>query len=454
MKYHIKTYGCQMNERDSEAVSVLLASHGYNRVDDESEAELVIVNTCSVRGKAEDKALGKLGLLIAGKRECACRVVGAMGCMVQRLGGTIFENLPGLDFAVGTHAQAHLPGVLDLVLAGRGPVLDVGVDGEYSDYLCGHMAGSVSTFVNILLGCDRRCTYCVVPNVRGNEWSRPADKIVAEIKRFISDGGREVTLLGQSVMSYGRRRSVWHHDYVSPRGFNEPFPRLLEVVNETEGVERIRFTSGHPSGCTPELARAMAELPAVCEHLHLPIQSGSDRILKMMRRGYTTDTYRRAVERLRAVIPGIAVTTDIIVGFPSETGEDFEMTRELMQEIGFDNCFIFKYSSRSGTLAAEWKDDVPADEKARRNKELLADQDTRSLSINEKMVGRIMEVLVKGVSLRNSARWSGRTRSNKIVVFEPVKGMVSGQLVNVEIERATAQTLYGKVQIENREYEI
>lgn len=445
MNFYIKTYGCQMNERDSEAVSALLARHDYSHVDDESEAEIVIVNTCSVRGKAEHKALGKLGLLVAGKHDYSCRIVGAMGCMVQRLKSDIFEKVPGLDFAIGTHSLSRLPGVLDLVLTGSGHILDAGESEERFDDLCGHMTGSTSTFVNILLGCDRKCTYCVVPHVRGKEWSRPADRIVEEIKRFVSDGGMEVTLLGQSVMSYGRRNGVWPDDYVSARGFKEPLSRLLEAAGEIEGLKRIRFTSSHPSGCTRELARAVAELQAVCEHLHLPFQSGSDRILKMMRRGYTTDDYRRAVELFREAVPGIAITTDVIVGFPSETIEDFEMTRRFMEEIGFDNSFIFKYSSRPDTHAVEWDDDVPADEKMRRNKVLLTEQDTRGLAINRTLIGNIVEVLVEGVSLRNSSRWSGRTRTNKIVVFEPVAGMTSGDLVSVRIERAMAQTLYGQL---------
>ena len=445
MKFHIRTYGCQMNERDSEAVSSLLTRHSHNRVADESEAEIIIVNTCSVRAKAEDKALGKLGLLLAGKPDFPGRIVGAMGCMVQRLKSDIFEKIPGLHFAIGTHSLSHLPDVLDLVLAGKGPILDAGENGERSDDMCGHMEGSASMFVNILLGCDRNCTYCVVPKVRGKEWSRPANKILEEIRSAVSKGAREVILLGQSVMSYGRRNNVWPDNYVSGRGFKEPLPRLLEAVSKIDGLKRIRFTSGHSSGCTEELVRAMAELPAVCEHLHLPLQSGSDRILKMMCRGYTTDDYRRSVERLRAAVPCIAITTDVIVGFPSETIEDFEITRSFMKEIGFDNSFIFKYSSRPSTPAAQWADNVPADEKMRRNKVLLVDQDIRGLDINKKLVGNVVEVLVEGVSLRNTSRWAGRTRTNKIVAFEPVKDMSQGNPVNVKVERAMAQTLYGQV---------
>jgi len=445
MNFHIKTYGCQMNERDSEAVSSLLARHGHTLVAGESEANVIIVNTCTVRGKAEDKALGKLGLLVAEKSDFAGRIVGAMGCVVQRLKGAIFEKVPGLDFAVGTHSLADLPRVLSHVINGGSPVLNVREDGERFDELSGHAGRGISAFVNILLGCNRRCSYCVVPDVRGREWSCSAVNIMDEVRELIGRGGREVTLLGQSVMSYGCTNDVWPKGYVSRRGFSEPLPMLLEAVSEIEGLKRVRFTSGHPSGCTNELARAMAELPEVCEHLHLPVQSGSDRILRMMRRGYITDDYRRAVKRLRAAVPGIAVTTDIIVGFPSETRTDFEMTRHFMEEIGFDNSFIFKYSSRPGTAAEKWDDDVPDGEKMRRNKVLLAEQDRHSLAVNEGVAGTDVEVLVKGVSPRNSSRWFGRTRTNKIVVFRPIATVRAGDLVNVKICRVTAQTLHGEV---------
>ena len=443
MKIWIKTYGCQMNDRDTEGVLSLLISHGHELAEGETDADVIIVNTCSVREKAEDKALGKLGLLVAGKREFPGRVVGAMGCMAQRLGVSIFEKVKGLDFAVGTHRLAHVPGIVDAVSEGSGAILDVDFDDDRRDGLSGHEEGKVSAFVNILFGCDRRCTYCVVPAVRGSEWSRPGEGIVEEVREMAKKGARDVTLLGQSVMSYGRRNSVWPGDYESPGGFKEPLSRLLEAVGAVSGIERVRFTSGHPSGCTEELAGAMGKIPEVCEHLHLPMQSACDRILGMMKRGYDSDGYRSAVKRLRSVLPGMALTTDIIVGFPSETEKEFEETREFMDEIGFDNAFIFKYSPRPGTGALKWDDDVAGEEKLRRNKVLLADQDKRGLVINGRLVGRVQEVLAEGPSLRNPARWSGRTRTNKIVVFDPVPAVKPGDLVNVRIDRAGAQTVYG-----------
>jgi tRNA-2-methylthio-N6-dimethylallyladenosine synthase len=281
--------------------------------------------------------------------------------------------------------------------------------------------------------------------VRGKEWSRPAEAILAEIQDLARNGVKEVTLLGQSVTSYGLKNNVWPDSYKSPRGYREPFACLLEAVNDVKGIQRIRFTSGHPSGCTEELVKAMAELPAVCEHLHLPLQSGCDRILGLMNRGYTGQEYRRAVENLRNMVAGMAITTDIIVGFPSETPDDFEVTRSFMRDIGFDNAYIFKYSARPGTPAAQLADDVVSAEKMRRNKALLDDQDIGGLAINRRYEGRILEILVEGKSLRNAARWSGRTRSNKIVIFEPLPGIASGDIVMAKIDRCMAQTLYGTI---------
>jgi tRNA-2-methylthio-N6-dimethylallyladenosine synthase len=446
MRVFIKTYGCQMNERDSEAAAALLASHGYELAAAEDDADIVIVNTCSVRGKAEDKALGKLGLLVRTKRARPERRIGVIGCMVQRLQDRCFRKVPGLDFALGTHALGRLPVVLEAALAGEGPVLDVGDETAGGmDGLVGHLPGGRAAFINILFGCDRRCAYCVVPSVRGHERSRPASEIVDEVKTLSAGGVREVTLLGQSVMSYGRRQDVWPEGVTSQHGYREPLPRLLEAVSACDGIERVRFTSGHPSGCTQELARAMSELPEVCEHLHLPLQSGADRVLESMRRGYTADDYRQAVDRLRSRMPDMGLTTDIIVGFPTETLAEFEETRRFMDEMRFDNAFIFKYSPRPDTPAADWDDDVPEDEKRRRNQVLLEDQDRRGLEINAALVGRELEVQAEGVSLRNPHRWSGRSRTNKIVVFDPTPGLTEGSRVMVRIDRVMAQTVYGSV---------
>ena len=271
----------------------------------------------------------------------------------------------------------------------------------------------------------------------------PLADIVEEVRRLVDSGVREVTLLGQSVMRYGLRNTAWSDESASPGGYIEPFSRLLEAVAAVPGLARVRFTSGHPSGCTPELIRAMRELPQVCHQLHLPVQAGSDRILKAMRRGYTRDAYLAAASTLRDAIPDIALSTDIIVGFPCETEADFEQTRSLMDAADFDNAFIFKYSPRPGTPAAEWEDDVPDAEKMRRNQVLLEDQDRRSLARNEAQIGHTVEVLCEGPSRRNPQRWAGRTPANRIVVFEPERDLQPGELIRVHIERATPHTLYG-----------
>lgn len=446
MRFLVHTYGCQMNVRDSDAATALLEAAGHKRAANEAEADLIIVNTCSVRGKAEDKAIGKLGMLCATKREHPARLVGVMGCMAQRLGESLFTKIPTLDFAVGTRRCGAIPMLVARAQAGEKRVMDISPPDEIPDVPDTHSdaESSCSAFVTILLGCNRRCTYCIVPDVRGPEFSRPAREIIAEITALARHEVKEVTLLGQSVMRYGITNPVWFEDDLpSPANFTEPLPRLLEAVAAIPGIARIRFTSGHPGGCTDQLVRAMRDLPAVAPHLHLPVQSGSDEVLKRMRRGYTRADYLDAVTRLRQAMPDFTLTTDVIVGFPGETTDQFEETRSLLEEAGADNAFIFKYSPRPGTPAAEWEDDIPDEEKARRNQVLLADQDIRGLEANQRLVNTLQQVLVEGPSLRNPKRWSGRSPGNRIVIFEPTTTLKQGELVMVKINRAAPQTLYG-----------
>ena len=444
--FFIHTYGCQMNVRDSEAVSALLVAAGYEPAAKEDDADLVIVNSCSVREKAEDKAIGKLGLLCATKRERPGRIVGLMGCMAQRLGRDIFAKVPKLDFAVGTRRNGAIPSLVARVSAGEQGIAELSSPDEIPDAPEAHNDLGFLAYVTILLGCNRRCAYCIVPDVRGREYSRPAREIVAEIDALAKRGVREVTLLGQSVMNYGRMNPVWFDDDPPSRlGFTEPFARLLEAVDAIPGILRVRFTSGHPSGVTDELVRAMSTLPHVCHHLHLPVQSGSDPVLKRMRRGYTREGYLAACAKLRAAMPDFVLTTDVIVGFPGETEEDFEATRTLMDAADFGNAFIFKYSPRPGTPSAAWEDDVRDEEKCRRDQVLLADQDRRGQAQNERLVGTVQQVLTEGRSLRNASRWSGRSDGNKIVVFEPRPGVREGTIVPVRITRAAPQTLYGEL---------
>ena len=445
-----------MNVRDSEAVEALLSAAGHVRVPEESDAELVIVNSCTVRDMAERKAVGKCGNLIAvkegrGRRRGAdgrVRVVGLMGCAVKRLGADVFKALPGLDFAVGPRRFGTIPRLVERCLAGETRLLELPDDDEVPAGMDAHGAAtSFQSYVTILLGCDNRCSYCIVPEVRGHEYSRPAREVVAEVRALAARGVKEVCLLGQSVLRYGVRNKAWSpDDPPSPGGYAEAFPRLLEALSAIDGLERIRFTSAHPKGCTDELVRAYAEFPKVCRHLHLPVQSGSDRVLAEMGRHYTRAEYLAAVARRRAFDPKFAVTTDVIVGYPGETEADFEATRSLMDEAGFDNAFVFKYSPRPGTRAAALPDDVPTAEKERRDQVLLADQQRRGQTRNDRLVGSVREVLAEGPSLRNAARWSGRDGGNRIVAFAPARPLAAGETVRVRIIEAHPQILIGEME--------
>ena len=454
MKFHIHTYGCQMNVRDSEAVGAMLEAAGHVRAEGEADADVIIVNSCTVRQKAEEKAIGKCGNLNALKDRP--RIVGLMGCAVKRLGADVFKKLPKLDFAVGPRRFGMIPKIIsDLVEAGY-PLLGKGAqrleipdEDEVPEGLDAHpdapakdSSEAFRSYVTVLLGCDNRCSYCIVPDVRGHEYSRPAREVVAEVASLASRGVKEVCLLGQSVLRYGVRNKAWFEGD-GESSYTESFPRLLESLGNIGGLERIRFTSAHPRGCTDELVRAFRECRKVCRHLHLPVQSGSDRILAEMGRRYTRAEYLAAVKKLRDFDPEFSLTTDVIVGYPGETERDFEETRSLMEEAGFDNAFIFKYSPRPGTRSAALPDDVPTAEKERRDQVLLADQEKRGLRRNKMLVGTVREVLVEGPSLRNKARWSGGDSGNRIVVFEPSCPIEIGSLVQVKITEAHPQILVG-----------
>ena len=411
MRFLIHTYGCQMNVRDSESVEALLLAAGHEKVATEEEAELVIVNSCTVRQKAEEKAIGKAGNLIA-----AGKVVGMMGCAVKRLGADVFKRLPKLAFAVAPGELLKIPYV-----KGGDPLSAHTITSNLQ-----HSTFNLfSAFVTVMTGCDNCCSYCIVPKVRGHEYSRPAEDIVREVGCLAERGVKEVTLLGQSVLRY------------------KGFPQLLRRLNEIDALERIRFTSAHPKGCTDELLAAYRDCPKVCRHLHLPVQSGSDRVLAEMGRRYTRAEYLEAVGKLRAFDPEFAVTTDVIVGYPGETEADFEATRTLMDEAGFDNAFIFKYSPRPGTRSAALPDDVPTAEKERRDQVLLADQEVRGQRRNDRLVGTVREVMVEGPSKRNASRWSGRDSGNRIVCWDKEGLGGLGGLVKVKITEAHPQILIG-----------
>jgi tRNA-2-methylthio-N6-dimethylallyladenosine synthase len=427
MKFLIHTYGCQMNVRDSEALEALLLAAGHEKAADEKSAELVVINSCTVRQKAEEKAVGKAGNLLA-----EGKIVGMSGCAVKRMGKEVFARLPKLHFATGPRMFSMIPSLAARVAAGERGILVEGGD-EIPQGLDAHpeirRAGTfaeVQSYVTVMVGCDNRCSYCIVPDVRGSEYSRPAGEIVAEVACLAARGVKEVCLLGQSVLKY------------------KGFPSLLREIAAIDGIERIRFTSAHPSGCTDELLEVYRDCPKVCRHLHLPVQSGSNRILKAMNRRYTREEYLDAVRKLREFDGEFALTTDIIVGYPGESEEDFELTRSLMEEAGFDNSFIFKYSPRPHTPSAALEDDVAREEKERRDQVLLADQQLRGQRRNDRLVGTVREVLVEGPSKRNSERWSGRDSGNRIVVWDRTGDEKIGEKRRLRIVEAHPQILIGE----------
>lgn len=420
MKFLIHTYGCQMNVRESEAIAALLVKDGHVQVESEAEAELVIVNSCTVRQKAEEKAIGKAGNLLADGK-----ITGIVGCAVTRCGRDIFRRVAKLDFAVGPRAFDLIP---EIVRKGVYPVFEDGAM-KIPTGLQEHLPGQgFSAFVTAMIGCDNCCSYCIVPKTRGHEYSRPADDIVTEVRGLAEAGVKEVTLLGQSVLRY------------------KEFPALLRRLSDIDGIARIRFTSAHPKGCTDELLAAYRDCPKVCRHLHLPVQSGSNRILADMGRRYTREEYLETVKKLRDFDPEFAITSDVIVGYPTETAEEFEETRSLMEESGFDNAFIFKYSPRPGTRSAELPDDVTKAKKEWRDQVLLADQELRGQKRNDLLVGTVREVMVEGPSKRNKSRFSGRDGGNRIVVWKDDGTTPVGSFVRVRIIEAHPQILLGELQ--------
>jgi tRNA-2-methylthio-N6-dimethylallyladenosine synthase len=445
-KFFIKTYGCQMNERDSEQVAHSLIARGYERAESELDADVVLLNTCSVRDMADQKALGKMGMLGRIAKERPHVVFGFLGCMAQARGASLLKNLPHVDLVVGTQKFHRITDyVTDALERKRDRAMD---DPRFSIVDVEEELGSQSTirnqrlapkqataFVSIMQGCNMHCTFCIVPQTRGAERSRTIEEIVVEVRELVSRGVKEVTLLGQIVNLYGR------HEF--PKIDNEsPFVQLLEAVHAIDGLERLRFTSPHPIGFREDLINAYRRLPKLVDHLHLPVQSGSNKILKAMHRTYTAEKYVDLVGRVREARKDIAVTTDIIVGFPSETEDDHKQTRDLVEEIRFDNAFVFRYSPRRDTPAAEMEDQIDETIKEQRNHDLLEVVNESARQINERLVGRTLEVLCEGPSKTNPSRLMGRTRANKIVLFEGADDLV-GALVDVRIERATGFSLYG-----------
>ncbi len=442
----IKTYGCQMNERDSEQVAKMLGERGYRLTENETEADVILLNTCSVRDMAEQKAIGKMGMLRKLRQARPHLVLGYLGCMAQARGNSLTETSPHVDLVVGTQKFHRVADYVDDLLRRRLearmdderlPIVDVeeeeGSQGTIREQSLA--PGQCTAFASIMQGCNMHCAFCIVPQTRGEERGRPIGEIVAEVTELAGRGIREVTLLGQIVNLYGR------HEYPKKDGLS-PFVQLLEAVCGVDGIERVRFTSPHPIGFREDLIGAFGRLPKLAEHVHLPLQSGSDRILKIMRRGYTAEGFRKLVQRLREARPGIALTTDIIVGFPGETDEDYAATRALTDEVGFDNAFVFRYSPRQNTPAATMAEQVPEEVREWRNRDLLEVVNAHVSRHLQALVGQRVEILCEGASRNNPERLSGRTRTNKIVVFEGAPRHV-GRIFDVKIDRASTSTLYG-----------
>ncbi len=434
-----------MNERDSEAVAAMLRARGYRIVADEADCDVLLLNTCSVRDAAEQKAIGKAGYLQQRKAKQPDFVLGILGCMAQNRGASLLDQLPDVDLIVGTQKFHQVPGYLDNLRAARAAgtpigetIVDIGEEAGSQNTIKDHalVEKQVSAFVSIQQGCNMDCSFCIVPKTRGDERSRPMDEIVAECRALVERGVREITLLGQIVTSYGRR------DYAHTDGVT-PFVQLLERVHAIDGLERIRFTSPHPRGFRDDLVAAYGQLPKLCGYVHLPLQSGSNRILRAMNRPYTRERYREIVDALRAVRADMYFSTDVIVGFPGETDEDFAQTRELFEACNYDMAYVFKYSIRTGTPAATMADQMPDEVKEARNQTLLDILQKNSLRRNAQLLGTVEEVLVEGPD-KTGDRFTGRTRGNRVCVFEADPRLI-GSLVPLRIERASVSTLYGEL---------
>jgi tRNA-2-methylthio-N6-dimethylallyladenosine synthase len=465
-RVYIKTYGCQMNERDSEAVAALLRARGYRIVQDENACDVMLLNTCSVRDMAEQKAIGKAGYAVQKKKRNPRFLLGILGCMAQNRGAALLDALPDVDLIVGTQKFHQVPDYLDNLRAAQeagaplgSTIVDIAEEAGSQNKIKDHIlpqddfgrAGTpfpaaaasgvaalpmVTAFVSIQQGCNMDCAFCIVPKTRGDERSRPMDEIVRECEELAERGVREITLLGQIVTSYGRR------DYAHTDGVT-PFVQLLERVNAIPGIKRIRFTSPHPRGFKDDLIQAYGRLEKLCEYVHLPLQSGSDRILKAMNRPYSRDRYRQIVDDLRRVRPDMYFSTDIIVGFPGETEEEFQQTRELFEACNYDMAFIFKYSIRTGTPAATLADQIPDEVKEARNAALLAILQANSNRRNATLLGTTQEVLVEGPD-KKGIGYMGRTRGNRIVHFAANERLI-GELVPVKIDRVSTAVLYGEL---------
>ena len=444
---YIHTIGCQMNVYDSERIAGGLTPLGYRQVSEPESADLVILNTCAIREKAEQKVFSFLGRMAGLKRKNPELIIGIGGCVAQQEGRKILDRAPYLDLVFGTHAVSRLPVLIQQVETTGGRLVDVELSDTIQEtpiYAVSPNANQISQFVTIMQGCDNYCTYCVVPYVRGREMSRSPERILSEIQALADIGIREVTLLGQNVNSYGKKEGLCD------------FSELLTRVNGIEGIVRIRFTTSHPKDLSDDLIATFNQLDKLCKHIHLPVQSGSTRILSRMNRKYTRDMYLEKIARLRDACPDIAITSDIIVGFPGETSEDFEDTLSLIRQVAYSGLFAFMYSDRPNAPATHFSEKISEAEKAERLQQVLGLQETITIEKNQSLVNSIQVVLVEGVSRRmnthessneDSPQWYGRTPGHKIVHFpEPERLSTSGnigRLKTIRIEKAFSHSLWG-----------
>jgi tRNA-2-methylthio-N6-dimethylallyladenosine synthase len=435
-RYHLTTFGCQMNEHDSERIKGMLESLGYGEVEAQEDADLILFNTCSIREAADSRFTAHLGHAKRAKRERPETVIGVGGCWAQSVKDEVFAQFPFVDVAFGPGQVHKLAEFLTSdSLSAQGFFEFEGFTG----HLPAKRAREYQGWVQISVGCNSVCSYCIVPSTRGREVSRPAAELVAEVQRLAADGVREVTLLGQNVNSYGRDL---------PKGHKVTFAELLAEVDAIPGIERIRYTSPHPKDMHEDVIQAHAELSALCEHIHLPLQSGSSPVLKRMRRTYSRERYLDRVALIREHVPDCALTTDIIVGFPGETEADFEQTLEVAEEVGYDSAFTFIYSPRRGTEAADLPDQLPHEIKVARLERLVGVIQRRARERATRFIGREVEVLVEGPSRTDPTRLRGRSRHNKVVNFDGLGA--PGDFVPVRITGATSQTLSGEASLLSR----
>ena len=444
-KMYIQTYGCQMNQYDSERIAQVMGRANYMLTDEPANADLILLNTCSVREKAEQKVYSALGTWREIKKQRANVIIGVGGCVAQQEGDRLLKRVPYLDLVFGTHNIHKLPEMIEQVESAHARPVEIAFyrDPSYMENPGdrSHVQGA-KAFVTIMQGCNKVCSFCIVPRVRGREVSRPSGKIIGEIKLLAAQGVKEVMLLGQNVNSYGKTSNG-----------EIDFAELLGRINAIEGLSRIRFTTSHPQDLSADLVEAYASLDKLCEHLHLPVQSGSDSVLSRMRRGYTRTEYLDRIDRLRQRCPEVALSTDIIVGFPGESDDDFEGTLELLGQVEYDEIYSFMYSPRTQTVSAKlYNDDVPEEKKKERLKYVQNVQREISLRKNKEKIGRVEEVLIDGHS-RNKAQVMGRTRTNRIVNIMG-RGTLIGEMINARIIAATANSLVGELAVQEPASEI